>query len=230
MPSRIQVGLSPARIASGWSGLLWSCLEGSGALVADRAAWWDCLALGRPRSAFTAASSILSSAKLTGWAARWSCLTGLGVTTRVAVWTGWAAFLTVRRAFFRGFGANSRQSRPIPWSPSSNRCASWTRDGRSWLTALILRAVIGTICPGAPASCPVPNLQIRKYPRGRPVSFRSVRHMGRSAAECSSTSGGVVSCPPRWLPSWLPPTIRFHPHVPSAKDTALKGCVSSWLS
>jgi len=27
--------------------------------------------------------------------------------------TGWAAFLTVQRAFFRGLGANSRQSSPM---------------------------------------------------------------------------------------------------------------------
>jgi hypothetical protein len=31
----------------------------------------------------------------------------------VAVRTGCAAFLTVRRAFFSGFGANSRQKIPI---------------------------------------------------------------------------------------------------------------------
>ena len=78
-----------------------------------RAILRDYLCWGRPRSAFTAASSILSSAKLTGWAARCRCLTGFGVTARVAVRTGWAAFLTVRRAFFRGFGANSRQSSPM---------------------------------------------------------------------------------------------------------------------
>ena len=41
------------------------------------------------------------------------CLTGFGVTARVAVRAGWAAFLTVRRAFFRGFGANNRQSSPM---------------------------------------------------------------------------------------------------------------------
>jgi hypothetical protein len=40
-------------------------------------------------------------------------LTGFGVTAREAVRTGWAAFLTVRRAFFKGFGANSRQSNPM---------------------------------------------------------------------------------------------------------------------
>jgi hypothetical protein len=110
MPSRTEADISAPRVLAGVACSSQFPFRTAGTFMDGCAVSRDCLYRGRPRSALTAASSILSSARLTGWAARCSCLTGLGVTARVAVRAGWAALLTVRRAFFRGFGANSRQS------------------------------------------------------------------------------------------------------------------------
>ena len=90
MPSRTKADIPPRVLASVAcsSFLPFDTAEG---FMDGCAVWRDCLCRGRPRSALTAASSILSSAKLTGWAARCSCLTGLGVTARVAVRAGRAA-------------------------------------------------------------------------------------------------------------------------------------------
>ena len=113
MPSGIEADFPPSRVHAGVACSLLFPFDIAEAFVDGCAAWRDCLCRGRPRSALTAASSTLSSAKLTGWTARCSCLTGLSVMAPVAVRAGWAALLTVRRAFFRGFGANSRQSSPM---------------------------------------------------------------------------------------------------------------------
>lgn len=85
-------------------------IDAAGVFMDGCPVWRDCLCRGHRRSALTAASSTLSSAELTGWTARRSCLTGLGVTARVAVRAGWAALPTARLASVRGFGANSCQS------------------------------------------------------------------------------------------------------------------------
>jgi hypothetical protein len=50
------------------------------------------------------------------------------------------------------------------------------------------------------------DLLIRRYPRGCPVLFRSVRDLGRSTAACSVAFDCFASRPPRWLPRWLPTT------------------------
>jgi hypothetical protein len=113
MPSRAWAGLSCPMAPSAGFCLLWLRFDAAGVFLDACAVRRDCFFLGLPLKALTAASSILSSARLTGCAARCSCFTGLGVTARVAVCTGCVAFLTVQRAFFRGFGANIRQSSPM---------------------------------------------------------------------------------------------------------------------
>ena len=80
MPSRTEADISPERYLQMWPAhpgspspppeLSWTVARYGGTACA----------VARPRSALTAASSILSSVKLTGWAARCNCLTGLGVT------------------------------------------------------------------------------------------------------------------------------------------------------
>ena len=52
-----------------------------------------------------------------------------------------------------------------------------------------------------------PNLQIRRYPRGCPRSFRSVRDLGRVRPECSFSSEVLGVRPSGWLPTWLPALI-----------------------
>ena len=111
MASRTEAGISPRGFVR-CDLLVLAALRTAGAFVDGCAVWRDCLCRGRPRSALTAASSILSSARLTGCAARCNCLTGLGVTARVAVRAGSAALLTVRRAFF---GVSARPAaRAVP--------------------------------------------------------------------------------------------------------------------
>jgi hypothetical protein len=58
------------------------------------------------------------------------------------------------------------------------------------------------------------DLQIRRYPRGRPGSFRSVRDLGRVPAHRSCRSVVTLGCSARWLPAWLPAgSHQFHPRV-----------------
>ena len=46
---------------------------------------------------------------------------------------------------------------------------------------------------------------IRRYPRGRPDPFRSVRDLGLVSPGCPAGSGSSVGCSSVWLPAWLPP-------------------------
>ena len=45
---------------------------------------------------------------------------------------------------------------------------------------------------------------IRRYPRGRPDPFRSVRDLGRFLARCLCQSGEAEGRSSVWLPAWLP--------------------------
>jgi hypothetical protein len=56
----------------------------------------------------------------------------------------------------------------------------------------------------APARVAVPSLQIRRYPRDRSHSFRTVRDLDASPPDVHPRPDAWQSCPPGWLPSWLP--------------------------
>ena len=49
-----------------------------------------------------------------------------------------------------------------------------------------------------------PDLLIRRYPRGRPDPFRSVRDLGHAASRCPGESRAPEGCSSVWLPAWLP--------------------------
>jgi hypothetical protein len=59
-------------------------------------------------------------------------------------------------------------------------------------------------CPRIAASSSRPHLQIRRYLRGDPNPFRSVRDLGLVPARCSGESGISEIRSSRWLPAWLP--------------------------
>ncbi len=58
--------------------------------------------------------------------------------------------------------------------------------------------------PGALGGTRTSNLQIRRYQRGRPASFRSVRGLGLVSPGCPGGSGASQGCSSVWLPAWLP--------------------------
>ena len=57
---------------------------------------------------------------------------------------------------------------------------------------------------GALGGTRTPNLLTRRYPRGHPDPFRSVRDLGCVRARCSCQSGEPEGRSSRWLPAWLP--------------------------
>lgn len=47
-------------------------------------------------------------------------------------------------------------------------------------------------------------LLIRRFPRGRPDTFRTVRDLGLVSPGCPGESGISGGCSTVWLPAWLP--------------------------
>ena len=67
-----------------------------------------------------------------------------------------------------------------------------------------LRGRRGAVDLGALGGTRTPNLLIRRYLRGHPDPFRSVRDLGLVSAGCPGGSGATEGCSSVWLPAWLP--------------------------
>jgi len=64
--------------------------------------------------------------------------------------------------------------------------------------------LVGRSESGALGGTRTPSLLIRRYLRGRPSPFISVRGLGHLSYGCSSSFAVWASCSPSWLPRWLP--------------------------